>query len=184
MRKISTNLLIVFISMGCGNAAVNKKQEVDSSKTDMPTKENPVVNPPSSLFTLTEAEKIMGESAQFTDSSTSLDNGNNVYSCSYTAIKEDKPGRKGVVYFLLLEYPDSDVASREYNSVLKANEKNGIEILQGLGDEAYFHTDNENFYFIQVRKGKKVFRIKVNKLTSKTSKENFDLVAKQITEKL
>ena len=53
-----------------------------------------------------------------------------------------------------------------------------------MGDEAYFHSDGQNFYFIIVRKGEKMFRIKVNKITSTTSLKEFNMIAKNITASL
>jgi hypothetical protein len=48
-----------------------------------------------------------------------------------------------------------------------------------MGDEAYFHSDGQNFYFIIVRIGKRLFRIKVNKVTSHTSLNEFKRVSKK-----
>ncbi len=66
---------------------------------------------------------------------------------------------------------------------MKANEDHGISVMD-LGDESYFHTDSVNFYFIMVRKNRKVFNMKVNKITSFTSPEQFKLVARKITDAL
>ena len=57
-------------------------------------------------------------------------------------------------------------------------------MIHDLGDEAYFHSDGENFYFILVRKGLKMIRMKVNKITSNTSVAEFNRVARKITEAL
>ena len=62
-----------------------------------------------------------------------------------------------------------------------ANKPNGIEIIHNLGDEAYFHSAKVHFYFIMVRKGKNVFNIKVNKITSSTSLKEFNKIANRIT---
>lgn len=51
-----------------------------------------------------------------------------------------------------------------------------------MGDEAYFQ-GSENFHFIMVRKGDRIFVMKVNKITSKTSLDEFMLTAKNIANK-
>ena len=56
----------------------------------------------------------------------------------------------------------------------------GIKTLKNMGDEAYFHTDNQNFYFIMARKGNRMIRMKVNKVTSKTSLEQFYAAAQKM----
>ncbi|MGV8093724.1 MAG: hypothetical protein AB2L24_17840, partial [Mangrovibacterium sp.] len=72
-----------------------------------------------------------------------------------------------------------------YASIKTANEGHeGIKILDDIGDEAYFHSDGENFYFILVRKGEKVLRMKVSKITGKTSLNQFNLIARNITASL
>lgn len=48
-----------------------------------------------------------------------------------------------------------------------------IMLQMALLGEAYFHRDGSNFLFVLVRKGTLLFRIKVNKITSLTSKEAF-----------
>jgi hypothetical protein len=138
---------------------------------------------PGDLFSLPDAEKILGEPARLSDSSTATGATAAVFRCSYTSINNDpKSGKTGVVYFLLEDYNDAGAAQKKYISIKTANEDHGIQTLEGLGNEAYFHTDNQNFYFIMVRKGKKVFNMKVNKITSNTSLPEFNVVAKKITD--
>jgi hypothetical protein len=137
------------------------------------------------LFTLEDAEKIMGEPAVITDSSNSGGKTGNVYQSAYKAVNEDPNSKKtGTVYFLANQFVNEDFAKQDYASIKTANQDNGIEELDHLGDEAYFHTDGENFYYIMVRKGVYGFRIKVNKITSKTSKDALMKTAERITEKL
>ena len=83
---------------------------------------------------------------------------------------------------MMEEYPEATAAGKVYNSIMEANRPNGINELQGLGDEAYFHSDNTNFLFILARKGNKMIRMKVNKITSNTSREAFDNTARKIIE--
>src|SRR5688572_7193830 len=134
------------------------------------------------VFTLWDAALILGEPAVLNDSSTSRKAGVVVFQSSYMAKDLDKVTQKtGNVYFFIEKYEDEADAKKTYTSIKQANEGHeGIKTLNDVGDEAYFHTDNENFYFIMVRRGKYGFRIKVNKITSLTSLEAFNKIASKI----
>jgi hypothetical protein len=135
------------------------------------------------VFTLPDAEKVLGEPAHLSDSASTVSKDVSRFSCAYSAnAKDEKTGMTGVIYFLSEHYADLSAAQKKYSSIKKANENHeGIKVLNDIGDEAYFHTDGENFYFIMVRKGLTVFNMKVNKITSNTSLEQFHLIAKKIT---
>jgi hypothetical protein len=136
----------------------------------------------SRFLTLADAEKIMGEPMHVIDSSTTLDAESITYQYAYKALEADpKTQVTGAIYFLLQGYNELSGAQKRYSFIKDANKGHGIKELTGLGDEAYFHTDGENFYFIMVRKGVNVFNMKVNKITSTTSLESFNEVARQIT---
>jgi hypothetical protein len=137
---------------------------------------------PGDLFTLADALKILGENAHLSDSSTSLQKDVVNYHYTYTANAADSKSKKtGNIYYLLEDYSYVSLAEKKYSSIKKANQDHGIKTLHDLGDEAYFHSDNENFYFIMVRKGPKVLTMKVNKITSNTSLDEFNRVAREIT---
>ena len=114
----------------------------------------------SDLFTLPDAEKILGEPAHLADSSTAHREDALVYQCSYKANSEDVKSKKtGVVYFLVEQYNKVSSAQKKYSFIKTANENHGIKVLNDLGDEAYFHTDGENFYFIMARKRERDFNM-------------------------
>jgi hypothetical protein len=137
----------------------------------------------SQVFTLADAEKILGEKAHVNESKTTNKDGIAVYQSAYVADALDPvTGKTGNIYFMMEEYPEAKAAGEVYHSIMEANRPNGINELQGLGDEAYFHSDNTNFLFILARKGNKMIRMKVNKTTSHTSREAFDNTAKKIIE--
>jgi ribosomal protein L24E len=78
-----------------------------------------------------------------------------------------------------------DAAKNAYAEIYQANKRHeGVEIVPGLGDEAYYHSDGTNFYFFLVRKDKRMFRLKLNKVTSHSSVMNFKEVARLITDRL
>lgn len=141
---------------------------------------------PHDFFTLSEAEKILGEPAHLTDSVSGKEKGISKFNSTYTANTVDKKSSKtGNVYFMFEEYPDAAAAHEAYATIKKSNaDHEGIETLTGYGDEAYFHTDVLNFYFILLRKDKRMIRLKVNKLTTKASREAFRTVSKQIADAL
>ena len=141
---------------------------------------------PGHLFSESEAERILGEQAHLTDSSLTTIGDTVEYKCTYTAnSKDQKTGKTGVVYFLFEQYARVSLAQLVYTFIRRGNENHeGFKTLHGMGDEAYFHSDGQNFYFIIVRKGEKMFRIKVNKITSTTSLKEFNMIAKNITASL
>jgi hypothetical protein len=130
------------------------------------------------FFSVKDAEAILGEPVLLADSSFS----GSIYQSAYKALKPDKPtGRTGAIYCLIENYPDSGSAHLKYRTTYEANKgHDGVKVLERTGDEAYFHTDETNFYFIMVRRSRRVFILKVNKITSHTSLEAFHSVSKRI----
>jgi len=152
---------------------------------------------PSNLFTLPDAERILGEPAhlidstskikgeypKYIDSMSMIKKDAFIYSSGYTANSKDKKtGRTGVIYFRLEEYADVPSAKKVYSFYKNANKRTiGFKELHDMGDEAWF---GGNPLFVYVRKGDKIFVIKVNKMTSKTSLTEFNFMAKKIAEAL
>lgn len=141
---------------------------------------------PSNLLTVSDAEKILGEQSHLVDSSSTFEGRVAMYHCSFMAdSKDEKSGKTGAIYFLSEYYSEVSTAKKKYSFIFNANKNNeGIKVLNGIGDEAYFHSDGQNFYFVMVRKETKVFNMKVNKITSKTSLDEFNLIANKITASL
>ena len=150
-----------------------------------------------SVLTLSAAEKILGEPAHLADSASTIagvaskssvydsvfpvKKTASSYKCAYEAnIEDQKTGRTGKVYFLVEQYPDVSSAATVYSYYKRSNQTHpGFKERHDVGDEAYF---GDNPYAIYVRKGNKIFGIKVNKRTSKTSLEGFNQVIKKIAE--
>lgn len=178
MKKTVHAAIAVLFLLGCNGANSLPEREIEpGAKTVQPGD--------SSFMSLADAEKILGEKAHATEGTAKTKSDTAFYRSTYMADTVDaKTGKTGVVYFILEEYARLDAAKKNYSFIKTANENHGIKMLNNLGDEAYFHTDNENFYFILVRKGKKMFRIKVNKITSHTSLDEFNAFAKKLAERL
>ena len=160
--------------------------------------EQPVQTPPSNnqqvvatpgtvsepVLTLTDAEKILGEPSVITENNTSTQPNIKATRLTYKA-KSSETQKEGGLYFLLEEYKLITDAKTKYAFIQASNENNaGFKPLKDVGDEAYFHSDGENFYFIMARKGTKVATMKVNKITKSTSQDAFVETAKSIIEKL
>ena len=149
---------------------------------------------PTSLFTLSDAEKIMGEPGRLIDSQTVavgtkresdfMDSVTHIKltagfsECAYEANnKDEKTGKTGKIYFVIEEYPNVSSAAVVYSYYKRANQNHeGFRELS-LGDEAWY---GNSPLFAYVRKANKIMIIKVNGTTSKTSSDAFDSVVKNI----
>ena len=148
-----------------------------------------------SLFTLSAAERILGEPAHLADSEstvpgiaskTSVNDSvlpikkmASSYRCAYEANVEDqKTGRTGKLYFLVEEYPQVSLAATVYSYYKRSNQNHpGFKERHDVGDESWY---GDSPYSIYVRKGNKIFGIKVNRPTSNTSLDGFNQVIKNI----
>ena len=129
-----------------------------------------------------DAEKILGQAATLTESSVE-ENGNALKSrYTYTATsKEATTGKTGHLYFMFEKYNDEASAKKTFAGIISQNQNMPNIKKLSMGDEALRHTDNENFDMIIVRKGNKIIRLKVNKLTSMTSTKDLLITAEKIT---
>ena len=140
----------------------------------------------STLLSLSFAEKIMGEAGKLT-CNTFIKKGDTLeYKCDYTALSQDEiSGKTGKLYFMYEVYGNVAAAENAYTSISRANSGHeGVEIVPDLGDEAYYHSDRTNFYFFLVRKNKKMFRLKLNKVTTQSSESEFKEVTRLIVGKI
>jgi hypothetical protein len=140
----------------------------------------------SKLLTLSFAEKIMGEPAKLTCNSFIKKGDTLEYKCDYTSLSQDEiTSKSGKLYFMYEVYASVTAAENAYTSIYQANSGNeGVEIVSGLGDKAYYHSDGTNFYFYLVRKNEKMFRLKLNKVTIHSSKVEFKEVTRLIADKI
>ena len=138
------------------------------------------------LLTLKDAEKIMGEQAALTGNTFIKKPDTLEYKCDYTALSADATTSKtGKLYFVYEVYHNLTAAENAYAAIYQANSGHeGVKVEPGLGDEAYYHSDGTGFYFYLVRKDKKMFRLKLNQVTSHASVINFKAVVKRIVERL
>lgn len=128
------------------------------------------------------AERILGQSAKLTQSTSERKPEAMVYRCTYTALTPDpKSNRQVNLYYHFEVYNDIAEASKAYRGILNSNgDMPSLKTLENFGDEAWIDSDNENFCMIVARKGNKMLRIKLNKLTVKSSPTELQKVAKII----
>ncbi len=194
--RILSNIFpfIIIFLVACSSSG---KPEVETSNTTTstaitttppsptPSSHNEVVSQTktlTALFTHVDAEKILGEKATITDSLMSNQSNIKAYKSSYTG--KANGDKTGVVNFLIEEYSRETDALTKYGFIKASNENQpGYKDLNGMGDEGYFHGDGNAFYFTSVRKGVKVYNLKV-KITPTTSLEAFNATAKRIAENM
>jgi len=130
---------------------------------------------PEVTLTLADAERILGEDAHLSETLSYLDGSTKVYTSTYLSNKTDeKSGKTGAIYYMIEEYKNIESARLAYESIRAANEKAmGVVPLSGVGSEAYYHSDGENFLFVLIRNDNFMIRMKVNKITSHTDKAAF-----------
>jgi hypothetical protein len=154
-----------------------------------------ITTDPRDLFTLADAEKILGEPAHLVDSGwkapgTGRENSPNdsvlpikrtasSWGSAYEANAEDKKtGRTGKLYFKIEQYPNISSAMTVYSYYKRSNETHpGFKEFHDIADEGWTGNSPVSVY---MRKGNKIFGIKVNRPTSKTSTDGFNEVVKKI----
>jgi hypothetical protein len=119
-------------------------------------------------LSVADAEKILGEKAKLSDSSSVRSKNVLRIHITYSAIEKAEKERN--LYVVFEEFDDTDAAAKRYAFVRDGNaDHEGVEPLTGVGDEAYFHSDGTAFCFIMARKGNKVLTMKANRMSAKTS---------------
>ena len=171
---------VISLSYSCEKSPVSAQSE----ETCVVQTEDVAIG--SKLLTLPDAEKIMGEPASLTCNMFTKKGDTLEYKCDYTARSKDPvTGKTGKLYFMDEVYTSAAAAHDAYVVFYKSNSTHaGFEPVKGLGDEAYYHSDGKNFYFYLVRKSNRMFRMKLNKVTSHSSEEEFKKVGRLITDRM
>ena len=137
-------------------------------------------------LSLEEAESILGEPAILKERKSDTLNEMYTSKSTFTAKEIDaKTQKQGILYYMFERYKTEEEARKTIQTFIKSNKKHkGFELLTAYGDEAFFHTDKQNFCLIVVRKDNKMIRLKVNKVTSKTSFEALRKIGKDLIERV
>jgi hypothetical protein len=138
------------------------------------------------LVKLADAERVLGEDAHPGESEWKMETNAGVLRCSFVAnASETKTKKTGALYVMLENHFDDSSARQTVSDIKAANQSlERFSIINDLGDEAFFHSDGQNFLLILARKGSKVVRLKVNKITIHTSLDNLHLLAREVVGKL
>ena len=133
---------------------------------------------------LDEAERILGEPAILKERRS--DNKIDYYTSSSTFTAKDSLSQKQRnLYYKIERFKSEKEATTTIQSFIESNKNlQGFELLTGYGDEAFFLTDKENFCLIVIRISNKLVRIKVNKVTSKTSYEALQEIGKSFVNRV
>jgi len=199
MAQINSLCISALLAFGLANFSTRSegnKVEQSASTAIKPRADNlPTPTDPRDLFTLSDAEKILGEPAHLVDSGSvaagsARENSPNdsvlhikrtasSWGSAYEANAEDKKtGRTGKLYFKIEQYPNVSSAMTVYSYYKRSNETHpGFKEFHDIADEGWTGNSPVSVY---MRKGNKIFGIKVNRPTSKTSTDGFNEVVKRI----
>jgi hypothetical protein len=167
MNKIRLILMLILTSLlGC---------TTPQNTTLLPNNAKTIDWKPKVILTLTDAERILGEDGHLDEAVSYLDGNTKVDISKYSSNKQDeKSGKTGTLYFMIEAYENIESARSSYESIRASNERAaGVVPLSGVGSEAYFHSDGENFLFVLIRNENSLIRMKVNRTTSHTDEAAF-----------
>lgn len=133
-----------------------------------------------------EAEKILGQKVESVKNSWNSADGKTVFKCHYRAIEKDKTSVEEVNLFLMLEESSSENEAKNiYKMIWESNKHHKrVEVLSGIGNEAYSQSNKPNFHFVMARKGKFIIRLKVNKAIETTSLQELKIFAMKLVEQM
>lgn len=136
-------------------------------------------------ITQQEATRILGESCELSESSSAAKNGGHEYKCKFLAKSSTVDSPQKALYFMFESYANDAEAIKMFSEFQKSNQhQSGYESLDGVGEEAFFHSDGKNFCLIIARKKNEMIRIKVNKFSEKTSVAELKAVANDIINRI
>jgi hypothetical protein len=139
---------------------------------------------PCKYLSFEEAEKILGAKVELVTNSWEFTKDITRFRCHYRAV-EPGSGQEINLFFMLEEDSTETAARSSYAEIWNSNKSSrGIEVLNGVGDEAYTHTDPPNFQFATARKGKFTVRVKINKAPEIVSFESLKAFLKRTVEQI
>lgn len=145
---------------------------------------------PCKFLSYADAEKILGQSVRLIENISKVEGDVRKSDCVYTGVSKDKVSGKDINLYFSLEQQEQNPTVEQARQVFestyrKINEPElSVQVLSGIGDEAFSISNPSNFHFIMVRKGEIIFRIKLNKATEKTSLEELKAFAKKFAEQI
>lgn len=166
LLEILTLFGILALSFSCAAQTSAKIKESDACKN----------------LTKVGSEKILGQPVKLVEATTETKDNLQILKCKYSAFAKDKASGSEInLFFMLEKSSDTKQAKQIYKKIWDSNKNHhGIEVLNGIGDEAYAHSDSPNFHFVMTRKGNFTIRLKVNKAVESTSLDELKAFAKRI----
>ena len=136
-------------------------------------------------LTLEEAELILGESCYLKESTQTSSNGIQKFKSTFLTNSSIGSSKVIALDYMFESYSDEIDAKKMFESFKLSNETfEGFELMTNLGDEAFFHTDKQNFNLVIARKKNKMMRIKINKITKKTSLAELKKISSEIVTRI
>ena len=132
-----------------------------------------------------DAERILGSPVKETDHSSKENNGISRFECTFTATEITSADRVSHLYYIYEQYKSPVLAHDAFQGIVSSNtQMPGQEKLDAIGDEAWLHTDKENFELLIFRKNNHMVRVKINKITDRTSLPELMNVMRQMAARL
>ena len=170
-------LLLLLFTAACGE---NSNRHASNERPQTATNEQTAFDA-AKWLTLADATAILGEPSHAVDSNWSTDEKVRRFNGGYKAdARDQQSGDTGAIYVVFEQYNSINSAHSRYVFIHDANQHSGIRDIPGMGDEAYYHTDNTHFRFIMARKKNRIAVMKINKITSHTSDEAFRRITGRI----
>ncbi|MBL7828581.1 MAG: hypothetical protein JNJ57_18245 [Saprospiraceae bacterium] len=131
------------------------------------------------LLSVYDAEKIFGGPAALTENTIVRKNDSQLYKCAYVAQGQDlMAGRPSVLDLSLEEFNADGSASVLFGNLRKEYESEaGFQTVFNLGSEAFFTSDNQNYYYILIRKNNKLLGLSLKKIPNSGALESFKMAA-------
>jgi hypothetical protein len=180
MKKVTFALgIALLVSSGCGRSGSGNQSNTPATFVSSSLQEDA----PYTCLIQSDAERILGQPAQPTERSSVQEGSIVKHKCIYRATSPDpKTGRPSNLYYILELYSDAASAHKAYTGMLTANTRMPAQsTIDNMGDEAWLHSDGENFHLLMFRKGNKMVRIKINKVTPATSLDELQNVFQKIS---
>lgn len=173
MRTLAICIAIISVAcMSCGDADERKRASFDSVQREY---NNP--------WDQTQAELIVGRPVRFSEAGASSNSMWYSHTTKFVALETDSLGQLSMLEFNFLGYIELDSAKRSYVLNKEYYLKDGrVEELVGIGDEAFFHTDDKHFFFAFVRKGNRELRVRLDFISDLNTQENFLKAVKEIAD--
>lgn len=137
---------------------------------------------PGDTLTLSAVENIIGMPAKYLETVKETRPQVLRETTSYIALEKDSRSLQAVnLYYLKENYDNAALAHKTFADIITSNGGlNGQSVLTDLGDEAWMHSDKQNFSLLMVRKKNKLIRIKINKLPPTYSSKELVAASRQI----